>query len=419
MDTPVIKEWLEFPLPVFIDTQVFIKESYNFSAKGKFALLEKQIESGRVQLLTSDIVKGEVERHIKEDVEKGLGKLQSVLSDRRLAIFREGKYSSIFQSIDLLLMTTYALKTFNDYLTNVNAIWLDINDVNLHSVVTDYFFTKPPFGEGHKKSEFPDAFNASLLQKYSTANGKVYVVSDDGDFSNVENVYCFKTLNELLDAIISQDDEIGLQSKEYLNSTSAQNLIFNKVEVELMDVGYQLYVDGTDTDRKGVSSGFEYDETELLSVSTQKLTELEVVDIEYTDKTITIMTNCRTKLEFSCSFFDEENSVWDCVDKEYAHEHYGTIHELHNALIPVTICVTFKNDGEDISFEIDEITVDTNIKFDQYTLQKNGRSRTDNPYSYWQDDKDEFENHCPDCGCGITFENDGGNGFCTKCAPEH
>ena len=26
---------------------------------------------------------------------------------------------------------------------------------------------------------------------------------------------------------------------------------------------------------------------------------------------------------------------------------------------------------------------------------------------------------CPDCGCKINFENDGGNGFCINCAPEH
>ena len=26
---------------------------------------------------------------------------------------------------------------------------------------------------------------------------------------------------------------------------------------------------------------------------------------------------------------------------------------------------------------------------------------------------------CPDCGCKINFENDGGNGFCVKCAQKH
>lgn len=34
---------------------------------------------------------------------------------------------------------------------------------------------------------------------------------------------------------------------------------------------------------------------------------------------------------------------------------------------------------------------------------------------------DETEGYsiCPDCGCSIAIENDGGNGFCTKCAPNH
>lgn len=419
METPVIKEWLEFPLSVFVDTQVFMKESYDFSTKGKFALLKKQIESGKVKLLTSDIVKGEVERHIKEDVGKILVKLQSAFSDRNFAIFREGKYNETFQALDPFLMTTDALKTFNDYLTNVNASWLDINDVKLSSVVADYFSAKPPFGEGHKKSEFPDAFNAFLLQKYSTTNGKVYVVSNDGDFSNVENINCFKTLSELLDAINSHENEISQQSKIYLNSSPAQNLIYSSVEAALMDIGNELFVDGTETDRKGVSSGYEYDETELITVSANNLTELEVVDIEYKDKTITIMTNCKSKLEFSCSFFDEENSVWDSGDKEYAYVYYGKMHEFHSAYIPVTIYVTYEKNGEGISFNIDEVNVDTNLKFNQYTLQKNSRNRTDNPYSYWERNEDEFENHCPDCGCGMTFLNDGGNGFCINCASEH
>ncbi len=419
METPAIKEWLEFPLSVFVDTQVFIKESYDFSTKGKFALLKKQIDSGKVQLLISDIVKGEVERHIKEDIGKGLEKLHIVLNDRNLAIFREGKHSGIFQPIDPILMTIDALETFNDYLSNAKASWLDINDVHLSSVVDDYFSAKPPFGKGNKKNEFPDAFNASLLQKYSITNGKVYVVSNDGDFSNIENLYCFKTLNELLDAIISHENNISQQSKEYLNSQPTQKLILAKVESIIMDLSDELIVDGTDTDRKGVSSGYEYDETELIAVSAHNLTELEVVDADYTDKTITIMTNCKSKLEFSCSFFDEDNSVWDSVDKEYIRAHYGKMREAHNALIPITINIIYENDDDGISFDIDEVIVDTNLKFDQYTLQKDGRNRTDNPYSYWDEDEDEFENHCPDCGCGMTFENDGGNGFCSNCASEH
>lgn len=40
-------------------------------------------------------------------------------------------------------------------------------------------------------------------------------------------------------------------------------------------------------------------------------------------------------------------------------------------------------------------------------------------YEYY--DYDEYEGYttCPDCGEEISYENDGGNGFCTDCAPEH
>ena len=68
-------------------------------------------------------------------------------------------------------------------------------------------------------------------------------------------------------------------------------------------------------------------------------------------------------------------------------------------------------------FDIVDITVDTNIEFNQYTLQKGGRSRADNPYSYWEDDEDE--NYCPNCGCGMTFEHDSGVGFCINCESVH
>lgn len=41
--------------------------------------------------------------------------------------------------------------------------------------------------------------------------------------------------------------------------------------------------------------------------------------------------------------------------------------------------------------------------------------------SYFEDDDlmDGVYTSCPDCGCQISFENDGGNGYCSNCAVEH
>lgn len=419
MDNLIYNEWLEFPLAVFIDTQVFINESYDFSEKGKLGLLKKQIDNGKVELLTTEIVTREVERHMKDDIGKCLVKLNKVLSDRRLAVFREGHYSEFFKNIDSSAMISNAIQKFNDYLSNVGVILLDVSDVDLCSVIDKYFLGEPPFGEAHKKNEFPDAFNVSLLNNYSCRNGKVYVVSGDRDFSNIANMHCFNTLNELLDAINSQDDEISRLSKDYVNSLDIQNKIFNNVKEQLLDVGCELYVDGTDTDRKGVPYGIEYSNTELKSVFVQNLTELEVVDIDYACNIITIMTICKAELEFTCTFFDEENSIWNSDNKEYEHVYYGIMDEIHNALIPITIYLAFQNEDEDINFNIDEINVDTNLEFNQYTLQKYGRCRIDNPYIDWEGKGYESLNYCPDCGVEINFENDGGNGFCIKCALNH
>jgi len=118
MDNLISNEWLEFPLAVFIDTQVFINESYDFSERGKLDLLKKQIDNGKVELLTTEIVIREVERHMKDDIGKGLEKLNNALFDRRLAVFREGHYSGIFKNIDSSTMISNAIQKFNDYLFN-------------------------------------------------------------------------------------------------------------------------------------------------------------------------------------------------------------------------------------------------------------------------------------------------------------
>lgn len=408
-------EWLDFPINVFIDTQVFIQESYDFSRKGKFAFLKKHIDSGKVKLLSSNIVKGEVERHIKSDVSVPINKILSALDDRRFAILRESQFYEVFQSLAKADMVNEAVKIFNTYLADSQVIILNIETVKLQDIISDYFEGLPPFGEGHKKSEFPDAFNVSMIQHYAGENGKVYIVSGDGDFASIENVMRYKTLNELLDAINSQD-EICSDSKQYILLDVTQQSIYDRVESDLMDIGFEIKVDGTDTDRKGISSGYEYEEIELLSVLPKKMADVEVIDIDYEEQLITISLICKTELEFSCSFFDEENSIWDSEDKEYPSPYYGTMHEVHNASIPVVVNISFDDDKK--TFYIENVEVDTDIELNQYTLKKNGRERTDDPYSYW-DDAVEVKNPCPDCCCEITFENDGGNGFCINCAPNH
>jgi len=411
-----LNSWFDFPIHVFIDTQIYINESYNFNEKGNLSYLRKQILDGKVIHLTSGIVVGEVEKHIRKDVSEVLNSFNKVVDDRRFAILRGKGYKQL-QKFNESETVAESVSIFHTYLSDTKAFMLNIGTIDLTSVISDYFEVKSPFGKKKdKKSEFPDAFNISMLRKYATHNRPVVIVSGDGDFSEEEDIICFKTLGELLDAINSQD-EITHKVKEYLKSK--RQYIFDEVESELMDNGYALEVDGTDTDRKGCQHGVEYDEIELLSFVAISLTNTDVVDIDLSERMITINLDCKTVLEFSCSFFDEGNSVWDSVDKEYFFSCYGTMHETHHTIIPVSISISYEHDNGNIIFNIDNIDIDiSEIELNQYTLKEGSRARIDNPNRFW-DDNETVNNPCPDCGCEMTFETEGGNGFCINCAPKH
>lgn len=373
-----INNWFDFPVHVFIDTQIYINESYNFTEKGNLSYLRKQVVDGKVIHLTSQIVVGEVEKHIKKDVSEVLGSFNKTVDDRRFAIFREKGYGQL-QKLNESEMVAEAVSIFHTYLSDTKAFVLDIGTIALTSVISDYFEAKSPFGiKKDKKSEFPDAFNISMLRKYAMHNRPVVIVSGDGDFPDDDNIVCFKTLGELLDAINSQD-EITQKVKEYLKSK--RQYIFEEVESRLMDNSHELEVDGTDTDRKGYQHGVEYEEVELLSFGAISLINIDVVDIDLHDETITINLDCRAVLVFSCTFLDEVFGDFST---------HGTMEETHNAAIPVIINISFGLDDENVKFDVDSLDVDmSDIELNQYTLKEGSRVRTDNPNRCWDDSDSE------------------------------
>ena len=70
---------------------------------------------------------------------------------------------------------------FEKWLRGVHA-WSCKFDADLNTIIDDYFESRPPFGAGRKKSEFPDAIVISMLSAWcKTTKQSVYIVSEDGD----------------------------------------------------------------------------------------------------------------------------------------------------------------------------------------------------------------------------------------------
>jgi predicted nucleic acid-binding protein len=74
---------LNYPISVFLDTNIFIEAKYDFSSKGIFCTLNKYINDDKIRLFISNIVENEVKKHINEDA----AKLCNIFKDARTNIF--------------------------------------------------------------------------------------------------------------------------------------------------------------------------------------------------------------------------------------------------------------------------------------------------------------------------------------------
>lgn len=125
------KDKLEFPIEVFVDTQIYENQSFDVSERGRLELLKKQVKRGAIKLLTSEIVVQEVKKHIKDNIEKKVNEINKNFRSRELAIFRNSKYKDYFNEINSQELVKEALLKFESYLLDAEVIYLDINTVGI------------------------------------------------------------------------------------------------------------------------------------------------------------------------------------------------------------------------------------------------------------------------------------------------
>lgn len=160
---------------VFIDTQAYRQMRFDWSGP-VFSKLIQHAKQDHVQILTTDITKGEVKVRLRE-----------MLSEAATAI---NKHSAILQNlgariaVESMADETKALTTleagFERFLEETFAKTVPLV-MDLNHLFADYFARRPPFSE-KKKHEFPDAVVIASLTAWCTKQQeKIYVVSNDPD----------------------------------------------------------------------------------------------------------------------------------------------------------------------------------------------------------------------------------------------
>ncbi len=271
---------------VFIDTQSFVRMGLNLnhSALGSFLELCKD---KKLFHLTTTVVKREVESKIQTFIQEALSSLQDFRRKARLLEkIDDESIKALFNEIDKDEVHKKSLSVFKEFLAKSNTNILDASSINAEDILDLYFGKRPPFGEGKKKSEFPDAISLfSILNEVGAE--KVYVISDDSDLkefcSSSKNLILIDTLDKFLDIYNEHESTITELVKKYLSSIDGD--IKNKIE-ELINDSWaynEAPWEDSEVDDFNVIQVHDFEPTVVCVDEEECLTTFDVdVDIEYT-----------------------------------------------------------------------------------------------------------------------------------------
>ena len=231
------------PTFVFLDTQAYEAASFNMQSR-HLRTLAKHLESGRLQLVTTDITRTEVHRRLDCVCKKELASLKKLKRTSRVL------YSAhMIQELGLFCDTNLdgtqmsLHRAADRFLDDHNTTVIEAMAQDARPVFARYFATEPPFAPGPKRKEFPDAFVVdALLDWIQPRSGELLVVSGDGPFREAcdrsGRIETFEKLIALLDKVASDDEVLADSLRDEILGQIGEIQDFAKQEFE--NLGFYL-----------------------------------------------------------------------------------------------------------------------------------------------------------------------------------
>lgn len=326
---------IKYPIYVTLDTNIMDAANYDFEEKSTLQILINYVKKGQVKVVLSNIVVKEAEKHIAKRGTKVCSLMRQMRSDAiknvsEYQIKELGLGRILDISIDKAEIKQKSIDLLHNYIEQLEAEILDTSKINWDAIIDDYFEIRAPFQEGEKKrKEFPDAFIANQIRERFGKNEDVAIISDDKGFKAAcqpwSNHLFFSSLGELYEEINKQDKYYAA-TKELV---SEQKVAIESALYDYITSSVEINVIGLSYDRKGVSEGFDYSETNLSSL-TNVAVAIHSVDKIDDEKSI-VTLRCRSEFIMDCYYEDYDNAPWDSEEKQYLYVDTVGIRERHNA----------------------------------------------------------------------------------------
>ena len=292
---------------IFIDTQAYEAEKYNFGGEALKKIVDL-CQNESLHLAVTESVMGEVEAHFSKCVDKVTSAIGSVRNESRL--IRHISCNSLEQYIappDKDKILNDVICKWRLFLKQTNAFVIPASHVDASELLKRYFSSSPPFKDGKKKHEFPDAISALSLEWWIKVNNiNIVVIGQDGDFEAW--------------AKSRADISVVKSIKEYINlyniDFEKQSCIISKIILENEDrfceVIYNYFSD----------CHFDiYDMSEANIASLEfYYVSLEDVDlIKIADKSAVVSIDFEVDFSANIEFPDYINSIYNDDQEEYVY----------------------------------------------------------------------------------------------------
>jgi hypothetical protein len=302
---------------IFIDTSIFVSENYMWGRK--LNTLSTFSKEGIIQLKITAVTYEEIKKRFVSDLKNTkthFKQAQRKFNDegRILKNLPEFKPYYPLPVIDINDAFAKLVVQLDAFIAEHNIEVVDISFSNTQDVFDQYFKKQPPFGEGQKKDEFPDAFMLSIIEGWCKANKtNVHILSTDNDVKTYISpsgaIVPSFDIAELIEAVVAKSEQVKFN---FIDTSIIRNLyvIQDYISANYEDnIAYMVY-------EELLSDAF-YEELEYEPADIQKIEIIHhnVTNISDDDAIVEYEVEVTFKMpisynDLSTGYYDKEDGVW-------------------------------------------------------------------------------------------------------------
>ena len=337
---------------IFIDTSEWLANNFDFSSR-RLRRLSGMISRTDRTLLVPTIIRHEIDRHLRKKSEEAIGRLTQ--ATRLLPQLRSLLPNFVQADGAELIENLYnsASGELGSYLSECDAVVLSADTASLEQILVWYASGEPPFGDGKKKAEFPDAVALSALLAHAARGSmRVAVVSRDTDWRRATGVHDSLVYFDCVDSLLAH--EAQAMPHDWLDS--AWHSVVQDLESAIEESFEELFF--------MVADQWE-GEVEDVRVREIELMSREIIEIDEESAVLSF----RAQISFSChvSYPDYGSAMGSSRDGWFALESVELDLSEHRTMSGTVIVLSNGvKEPELKDLEFDDTTVEVGHQYDEY-----------------------------------------------------